>query len=48
MKTVEQHIKEAWDEGRLWEFMGWDLVHGATNEQCNAFKVLFPALFDTH
>jgi hypothetical protein len=25
--------------------MGWDSVHGATDEQWSAFKVLFPALF---
>jgi hypothetical protein len=42
MKTIDQYIREAWDAGNLWEFMGWDLKHGPTDEQWEAFKVIHP------
>lgn len=44
MKNVTEYIKEAWDEGLLWEFMGWDEKHGPTDEQWESFKILFPDL----
>ena len=42
--TIREHISSAIKLNLLWEQMGWDLKHGPTSEQLDAFHTLFPDL----
>jgi hypothetical protein len=42
MENVSDYIAAAIKTGTLCAVMGWDEKHGPTEEQWEAFKVLFP------
>ena len=40
MQTFQEFIQDAIDANILWEVMGWDLKHGPTTEELEAFEKL--------
>jgi hypothetical protein len=46
MEDIIEYVKEACACGILYSVMGWDEKHGPTEEQWEAFKILFPDLHD--
>jgi hypothetical protein len=44
MENIIEYVKEACAYGILYSVMGWDEKHGPTEEQWEAFKILFPDL----
>ena len=44
MRTIREYIRQAYDCNVLNAAMEWDDKHGATEDQWNAFTVLFPGV----
>lgn len=40
MQSLQEFVQDAIDSNVLWEVMGWDLKHGPTLEELEAFELL--------